>query len=76
MTETKIPVGQAAVVKRCQRRLGPDMRLYKSRDGWYVVDVKRSHVTDSQLELESYARRLEALERWERLDVDTSEVHA
>jgi hypothetical protein len=69
MTEMtdKIPVGQAAVVKRVQRRLAPNLHMYKSGGAWYVVDVKRSHVTDARVELESYARRLEALEGWECL---------
>ena len=69
MTEMtdKIPIGQAAVVKRVNRRLDPDRHIYKSSAGWYVVDVKRSHVTDAGVELESFARRLEALEGWECL---------
>jgi hypothetical protein len=68
-TETQIPVAQAAVVKRVNRRLAPDRHIYKSGAGWYVVDLRQSHVTDAGVELESYARRLEALERWERLAV-------
>jgi hypothetical protein len=43
--------------------------MYKHSDGWYVVDLRQSSVTDSQLKLEECARKLGALERWERLAV-------
>jgi hypothetical protein len=66
----QIPVGQAAVVKRVNRRLAPDRHIYKNSDGWYVVDLRRSHVTDAGVELEGFARRLNVLELWECLAVE------
>jgi hypothetical protein len=75
---TQIPVGEAALVRRINRRLHQrGQQMFKTRShaatrdvgDWFVVDLRQSSVSDARIELESYARKLEALAHWERLAV-------
>ena len=80
MTDSKqIAVEEAALVRRVNRRLAhKGMQMFKARSHaatreagpWFIVDLRQSSVTHSRLELESAARDLGALSRWECLAVE------
>lgn len=73
-TETTIAVGRAALLRRVNRRLSAcGKQLFKARGQardagpFYIVNLRGSCVTDSGVELETYARELKALAKWETL---------
>jgi hypothetical protein len=83
MSSTLISIDRQAVLRRVNRRLkarGEQMfrtrgqRAAREVGEWFVVNLKKSSVTGSGLELEACARQLGALRAWERLDEE--EVHS
>lgn len=74
-TSTQIAVDQATLLRRVNRRLARrGQQMFKARSHaatnagpWFIVNLHGSCVTDSCVELESYARKLEALAQWEVL---------
>jgi hypothetical protein len=75
-TDPKIEISERALFQRVQRRLGSSgdtlkvprgERMRRELGPYYVVN-SRSTITDSRINLESYARKLGALQPWEALE--------
>ena len=79
---TKVPVSERAVIARINRKLKPEGRQLKTkRGGWrqdisgpyYVLDVERNTVVaggsvHSRIDLEQFARKLEVLSEYEKME--------
>jgi hypothetical protein len=45
-----------------------DSRAFDTLGRYYVVDLTRNVVTDRQIDLEAFARKLGVLQAWEKLE--------
>ena len=67
----KMPISSRTVIRRIGQRLPEGQSLKSGRgSGWFVVDRIKGVVIDSDTELEALARRLSAIEAYERLSDD------
>jgi hypothetical protein len=71
-----VPVTTRALVQRINRKLARDEKQLRAYRGgrwettlgrYYVVDVNRNAIVDTDVNLETLARELDALRAWEAL---------
>lgn len=80
MGKERVPVSARALIQRINRKLASqNERLLASREGsrsfqdlgrFYVVDTRVNGVVEKDVDLETRARKLDALAAWERLADD------
>lgn len=76
--ETKSKVSERAVLARLNRKLAPewsrikkcraDSRAYRDLGTYYVIDSYRNLITDTDIDLELWAREQGVLGGWEAID--------
>ena len=72
------PISERALLARVSRCLSKDgerlktckedSRAFDTLGRYYVVDIQRNLVTDRNIDLEAYARKLGVLQAWEKLE--------
>ena len=74
------PVTLRATIQRINRKLKPDLCSLRKTRGvrakmefgeYHVIDYNINGIVQSDVDVESYARELEALHDWERVDDGT-----
>ena len=66
-----VPVNRRSTIRRIGQRLPEGQALKATRGGdWFIIDTVRGSVVDRDPELEALARRVSALEPWERLETE------
>ena len=77
--DKKVPVSQRALIQRINRKLRPNHEQVQTARGgralqnlarYYRINVWRNVVIQSDLDLEGFARELEAMAEWEKLSVE------
>lgn len=80
-----MPVSERAILQRINRKLKPDWKQLKTGRGlllertvgrYYVIDIRRSCVTQHYVDVEDLARELKVLQSWEELRAESGVVGA
>ena len=77
MKKPIVEVSKRAVIGRINRKLKADMQMLRQARGWraiqdlgeyYVIDFAKNWVADKDVDIEDFARKLDALKPWEKVD--------